>query len=36
MNRICELFNIKYPVIQGGMVWCRAGNWLQPLAMPED
>lgn len=22
MNRICELFRIKYPVIQGGMVWC--------------
>jgi enoyl-[acyl-carrier protein] reductase II len=22
MNRICQLFNIKYPVIQGGMVWC--------------
>ena len=22
MNRICKLFNIKYPVIQGGMVWC--------------
>jgi enoyl-[acyl-carrier protein] reductase II len=22
MNRICELFNIQYPVIQGGMVWC--------------
>lgn len=22
MNRICELFNIKYPVVQGGMVWC--------------
>ncbi len=22
MNRICELFNIKYPIIQGGMVWC--------------
>ena len=22
MNRVCELFNIKYPVIQGGMVWC--------------
>jgi enoyl-[acyl-carrier protein] reductase II len=22
MNRICELFGIKYPVIQGGMVWC--------------
>ncbi|HKL31948.1 MAG TPA: nitronate monooxygenase [Tangfeifania sp.] len=22
MNRICELFNIKYPIIQAGMVWC--------------
>ncbi len=22
MNRICELFDIEYPVIQGGMVWC--------------
>ena len=22
MNRITTLFNIKYPVIQGGMVWC--------------
>lgn len=22
MNRITELFNIKYPVIQGGMIWC--------------
>lgn len=22
MNRICELFKIKYPIIQGGMVWC--------------
>ena len=21
-NRICELFHITYPVIQGGMVWC--------------
>jgi enoyl-[acyl-carrier protein] reductase II len=21
-NRICELFDIKYPIIQGGMVWC--------------
>lgn len=21
-NRICQLFNIKYPIIQGGMVWC--------------
>ncbi|HET8827704.1 MAG TPA: nitronate monooxygenase, partial [Pelobium sp.] len=22
MNRICELFKIKYPIIQAGMVWC--------------
>jgi Dioxygenases related to 2-nitropropane dioxygenase len=22
MNRITSLFNIKYPIIQGGMVWC--------------
>ncbi|HZH71957.1 MAG TPA: nitronate monooxygenase [Mariniphaga sp.] len=22
MNKICKLFNIKYPIIQGGMVWC--------------
>jgi enoyl-[acyl-carrier protein] reductase II len=22
MNRICDLFSIKYPIIQGGMVWC--------------
>jgi len=21
-NRICNLFNIKYPIIQGGMIWC--------------
>lgn len=22
MNRICKLFGIRYPIIQGGMVWC--------------
>jgi len=22
MNRITKLFNIKYPIIQGGMIWC--------------
>lgn len=22
MNRVCDLFGIKYPIIQGGMVWC--------------
>ncbi|MCH8495887.1 MAG: nitronate monooxygenase, partial [Balneolales bacterium] len=21
-NRICSLFNIEYPIIQAGMVWC--------------
>ena len=21
-NRICNLFGIKYPIIQGGMIWC--------------
>ena len=21
-NRVCELFNIQYPVVAGGMVWC--------------
>lgn len=22
MNRITNLFNIKYPIVQGGMIWC--------------
>ncbi|MDR1223810.1 MAG: nitronate monooxygenase [Tannerella sp.] len=22
MNRICKIFGIQYPVVQGGMVWC--------------
>lgn len=22
MNKIAELFNIKFPIIQGGMIWC--------------
>jgi enoyl-[acyl-carrier protein] reductase II len=22
MNRICSLFNIQYPIIQAGMIWC--------------
>lgn len=22
MNKICDLFNIKYPIIQAGMIWC--------------
>ena len=31
MNRICDLFGIKYPVIQGGMVWC--SGWRLALAV---
>lgn len=22
MNKICELFKVKYPIVQGGMIWC--------------
>ncbi|MEG1999329.1 MAG: nitronate monooxygenase, partial [Bacteroidales bacterium] len=22
MNRVCDIFGVKYPVVQGGMVWC--------------
>lgn len=22
MNKVCKLFNIKYPIVQEGMVWC--------------
>src|SRR6201988_1630516 len=24
--KICELFNIKYPIIQAGMIWCSGGE----------
>lgn len=26
MNRICELFNIRFPIVQGGMVWVSGGR----------
>lgn len=32
MNKICELFNIKYPVIQGGMVWCSGGKLVSAVS----
>ncbi len=32
-NPICELFQIKYPVIQGGMVWC--SGWRLASAVSE-
>ena len=25
-NRVCELLNIDYPVIQGGMAWVATAN----------
>lgn len=33
MNRICQLFNIKYPIIQAGMVWC--SGWKLASAVSE-
>lgn len=32
-NRICKLFDIKYPIIQGGMVWC--SGWRLASAVSE-
>jgi enoyl-[acyl-carrier protein] reductase II len=32
-NRITKLFNIKYPTIQGGMVWC--SGWELASAVSE-
>lgn len=33
MHRICTLFGIKYPIIQGGMVWC--SGWRLASAVSE-
>lgn len=33
MNRICELFGIRYPIIAGGMVWC--SGWRLAAAVSE-
>lgn len=32
-NRICQLFNIRYPIIAGGMVWC--SGWRLASAVSE-
>lgn len=32
-NRICDLFNIQYPIIQAGMVWC--SGWKLAAAVSE-
>lgn len=31
-NRVCHLFGIRYPIIQGGMEWYGVadGDWPQP------
>lgn len=34
MNKICKLFNIDYPIIQGGMVWC--SGWKLASAVSEN
>ena len=34
MNRICNLFKIKYPIIQGGMVWC--SSWRLAAAVSNN
>ena len=26
MNKVCEILNIKYPIIQGGMAWVADAN----------
>ncbi len=31
-NRICQLLNIKYPIIQGGMVWVSGGKLAAAVA----
>lgn len=33
MNRICELFGIRIPIVQGGMVWC--SGWRLASAVSE-
>ncbi|MFZ9939043.1 MAG: NAD(P)H-dependent flavin oxidoreductase, partial [Bacteroidia bacterium] len=32
-NRICQLFNISYPIIQAGMIWC--SGWELASAVSE-
>lgn len=34
MNRLCELLNVEYPVIQGGMVWC--SGWRLAAAVSNE
>ena len=31
-NRITELFNIRYPLIQAGMIWCSGWRWASAVS----
>ena len=35
MNRVTSLFGIRYPIIQGGMVWCSGWRLAAAVAMRE-
>lgn len=32
MNSVSELFGIKYPIIQGGMIWCTGANLVSTVS----
>jgi enoyl-[acyl-carrier protein] reductase II len=32
MNSVSELFGIKYPIIQGGMIWCTGANLVSAVS----
>jgi len=32
MNSICQLFRIKYPIIQGGMIWCTGAKLVSAVS----
>jgi len=32
MNSICQLFGIKYPIIQGGMIWCTGAKLVSAVS----
>ena len=32
MNSVSQLFGIKYPIIQGGMIWCTGANLVSAVS----
>ena len=32
MNSVCQLFGIKYPIVQGGMIWCTGANLVSAVS----